>query len=73
MADKELNEEIKRKIYNYDDIKLTCPFCKSEMFYSDMLVCNSNMPEKIQYTCSNLKCWFDLVIDFDEFDKRIEK
>lgn len=59
--------------YSYDDVKLTCPFCKSEMFFSDILVNNYKIPFQIYFTCSNMKCWFDLVIDFEEFEKRIKK
>lgn len=57
--------------YCYDFIKLTCPFCKSEMEFDTILVDQDfEMPYYIDYVCTNDKCDFNLRIDFDEFEKR---
>lgn len=56
--------------YNYDFIKLTCPFCKSNMEFLTVLVDELKIPHYIDYFCVNDKCDFNLRIDFDEFEKR---
>lgn len=60
--------------YSYDDVKLTCPFCKSKMeFHSILIDQYFEWPEYIDYFCTNTKCNFDLRIKFIEFEKRIKK
>ena len=60
------------KPYDYSDIKLTCPFCKSEMEFDTVLVDHEyNMPYYIIYCCSNGACQFELELYFDEFDDRL--
>ena len=59
--------------YCYSFIKLTCPFCKSEMEFQTVLVDNLKLPHYIDYFCTNDKCDFKLRFDFDEFEKRIPK
>ncbi len=60
--------------YDYSDVKLTCPFCKSEMEFDTILVEQYfDIPYFIDYFCVNGKCKFELRIDFDEFEKRIKK
>ena len=58
-------------MYNYDDVKLTCPFCKSEMELQTILIGNLKMPYYVIYFCTNDKCDFNLEIDFDKFDDRL--
>lgn len=59
-------------MYDYSDIKLTCPFCKSEMEFDTILVDQDfEMPYYIDYFCTNDKCEFHLRIDFDKFDDRL--
>ena len=58
-------------VYSYNDVKLTCPFCKSEMEFLTVLIDDLEIPHYIDYFCTNGKCNFDLRIDFDEFDQRI--
>lgn len=58
--------------YCYDDIKLTCPFCKSEMEFDTILIDQDfGMPYFIDYVCANKKCKFDIRIDFDVFNDRL--
>jgi C4-type Zn-finger protein len=60
--------------YHYDDIKLTCPFCKGEMEFDTILIDQDyGMPYYIDYICINKKCKFELRIDFDKFKTRIPK
>lgn len=61
-------------MYDYSDIKLTCPFCKSEMEFETILVDQEyDMPYFIDYICSNNKCQFELRLDFDEFDNHFRR
>jgi len=65
-------EEEIMKPYDYSDIKLTCPFCKSEMDFDTILVDHEfNIPYYIDYCCSNGGCQFELRLDFVEFDDRL--
>jgi len=58
--------------YDYSDVKLTCPFCKSEMLFDDVLVGAGNLPYYMLYYCDNDKCRYEMEITFDEFEKRIK-
>lgn len=58
--------------YSYDDVKLTCPFCKSEMEFDTILVDQDyEIPYYIDYVCTNKKCQYELRIDFDKFNERL--
>jgi len=58
--------------YSYDDVKLTCPFCKSEMEFDTVLIDQDyEIPYYIDYVCTNGNCKFELRIDFDEFNDRL--
>lgn len=58
--------------YSYDDIKLTCPFCKNEMEFDTVLIDQDyEIPYYIDYVCTNGNCKFELRIDFDEFNDRL--
>ena len=59
--------------WNYNDVKLTCPFCKSKMDLDDILVDSLRIPQRVLYICSNTRCNFKMEIDFDEFDERVKK